>query len=474
MKVLVANRSEIACRIIRSLQENGFPSVAVYSRVDKEAPHVWTADEAVCIGEPHAYLDPQALLQAAKQTGAQAIHPGYGFLSQNAEFAKACEDAGIIFVGPSPKAMSILGDKRASRQAAEKCGIPVVPGEQACDSVDEAQKAAQKVGYPILLKAAGGGGGKGMRLVQNPAQLKEAFASAEREAHNAFHDGRLLVEKYIYPARHVEVQILGDGKNVIALGERECSLQRRYQKVIEESPSAGIDENIRQALCESAVKLGKSVGYKNAGTVEFLVGDTGNFYFLEVNTRLQVEHPVTEIRYGIDLVAWQLAVARGEKVKDPQEKPRGHAIEARLVAEDPNNQFMPSVGEVLELQFPHRPYVRVDTGIVQGSYVSPYYDSLLAKLIAYGEDREQARKRLIEALRETIVLGVKTNGAFLLNILQSDSFKKAQTFTTTLEGYDWPQTKIPEFVSQAAAQLGDVYTEGKMISPWQVLGAYRL
>src|SRR6185503_3385477 len=341
MKVLVANRGEIACRILKTLREMGIPSVAVHTSVDAEALHLDFADEIAPLGDAAAYLDGAALVAAARSHGATAVHPGYGFLSQSAAFAEECARAGIDFIGPSPEAMRMLGDKRASRRAAEECGIPVIPGASAADTVEEAARAAEKVGFPVLLKAAGGGGGKGMRKVERRAGLDEAFAAARREAEAAFADGRLLVERFIAPARHVEVQVLGDGRDAVSLGERDCSLQRRYQKIIEESPSPGLPGPARRALLEDAARLARHSGYRSAGTVEFLVGPDGAHYFLEVNTRLQVEHPVTEWLLGLDLVAAQVTLAQGGALPSPRE-PRGHAIEARLNAEDPHRGFLPS------------------------------------------------------------------------------------------------------------------------------------
>jgi acetyl/propionyl-CoA carboxylase alpha subunit len=463
MKVLVANRGEIACRILKTLREMGIPSVAVHTAVDAEALHLDFADEIAPLGdatEPEraaggdaaGYLDGAALVAAARAHGATAVHPGYGFLSQSAAFAEECARAGITFIGPSPQAMRLLGDKRASRRAAEECGIPVIPGASAADTVEEAGRAAEQVGFPVLLKAAGGGGGKGMRKVERPADLGEAFAAARREAEAAFADGRLLVERFIAPARHVEVQVLGDGRDAVALGERDCSLQRRYQKIIEEAPSPGLPEATRRALLEEAARLARHSGYRSAGTVEFLVGPDGAHYFLEVNTRLQVEHPVTEWLLGIDLVAAQVALAQGGTLPSARE-PRGHAIEARLNAEDPHRGFLPSSGRLLLAEFPARPGVRVDAGIRTGSDVRPEYDPLLAKVIAWGADREQARRRLVEALRDTTILGVATNLAFLLQVLESDPFRQGATHTTLIESTRWPEPEIPPEAVEAARRV---------------------
>ena len=481
MKVLIANRGEIACRIIHTLREMSIPSVAVYTDVDADSPHVWLADDSVCLGATDAYLNIPTILSAAQRSGATAIHPGYGFLSQNAEFARECAKADITFIGPSPEAMIALGDKRGSSQVATKLGIPIVPGARETDSLDEARRAAAKVGYPVLIKAAGGGGGKGMRRVNSEDEFPDAFEAAKREAKGAFADDRLLVEKYVHPARHVEVQILGDGKDAIALGERECSLQRRYQKVIEESPSSGISEKTRQRLFEAACRLATATQYANAGTVEFLIGPDESFYFLEVNSRLQVEHPVTEQLTGIDLVRAQIEIAQGGKLPTPP-SPRGHAIEARLYAEDPYNGYLPSSGKILMLDWPTLPNLRIDTGIVEGTIVQPFYDPMLAKLIAWAPTREQARLRMIAALSQTMLLGLSTNQTFLIEILRSDFFGTGQTFTTTLESRNWPRPGIPEHIRLAAAQTLEQRTAdapgttgpSDRYSPWRALGAFRI
>ncbi|GAB4327058.1 MAG: hypothetical protein Kow0074_22130 [Candidatus Zixiibacteriota bacterium] len=481
MKILIANRGEIACRVMHTLRDMAIPSVAVYSEVDREAPHVWLADEAINLEETMCYLNGRLIIETAQRVGATAIHPGYGFLSQNAEFARMCREAGIVFIGPSPEAMIALGDKRGSRQTAEREGVPVIPGAVACETADDVRTAADKVGYPILIKAAGGGGGKGMRRVDSAEEVDEAFAGARREAESSFADDRMLVEKYIHPARHVEVQILGDGKDAVAFGERECSLQRRYQKIIEESPSPGINETTRQGLFESATKLARAVGYQNAGTVEFLVGPDGSFYFLEVNSRLQVEHPVTEQRFGSDLVRAQVEVAHGGPLPTPP-SPRGHAMEARLNAEDPYNGFLPATGPVLMLEWPNKPFVRIDTGIHNGSVIEPHYDSLLAKIIAWGEDREQARRRLLGALKNTVLLGLTSNQSFLVDLLETDFFKTGETYTTTVEAQEWNAPEPPEEVvaaaQQALARRVEAHdTDGgpsDRYSPWLRLGAFRM
>lgn len=483
MKVLVANRGEIACRILHTLREMNIPSVAVCSEIDEGAPHTMLADEVVTIGGDYSYLEFDAVIGAARSTGATAVHPGYGFLSQNADFAEACGKADLVFVGPSPQSTRLLGDKRSSRETAEELGVSVIPGEQAVNDADAAKKAAKDIGYPILLKAAGGGGGKGMRLVREESEIASSFEAAAREAKVAFADDRLLVEKYIDPARHVEVQILGDGKHAVALGERECSSQRRYQKIIEESPSPGVNDAIREALQHDAVRLSEAAKYSSAGTVEFLVGPDGQHYFLEVNTRLQVEHPVTEWRTGIDLVRAQIEVAHGGALPKPPTF-RGHAIEARLNAEDPWNNFLPASGKVLMLEWPSQPWLRIDTGIREGQTVHPVYDPLLAKLVVWAPDRELARRRLIHSLKEMVLLGLHTNQSFLIELLESDFFQTGQTFTTSVESRTWTAPEMPDFVEAAAAQFiqGGVAPAsdgaGPMtrdrFSPWRTLGAFRM
>ena len=478
MKILVANRGEIACRVMHTLRELGIASVAVCTRPDADAPHVWLADETVDLGEHDRYLNIDTIIGAAQSSGATAIHPGYGFLAESAQFARACREADITFIGPSPEAMEQLGDKRAAHVIAEKVGVPTVPGARDINTLDEARSASAHIGYPLLLKAAGGGGGKGMRLVSDAAEMESAFAGARHEAQSAFGDVRLLIEKYIHPARHIEVQILGDGKRVIALGERECSLQRRYQKVIEESPSPGIAQATRDALRDAAVRIATVAGYANAGTVEFLVGPDGQFYFLEVNTRLQVEHPVTEMLTGIDLVQEQIRIAHGEPLSDPPTA-RGHAIEARLYAEDPYNGYLPQSGGVLMLEWPSHPCVRIDTGIREGDRVHPFYDPLLAKLVAWGNTRKQATRRLRAGLLESVVLGIKTNQSFLLDILDSEFFAQGETFTSTLSGRQWTEPPPPDCLDDIVAKAstrtpamsagaGDVH------SPWQSLGRFRM
>jgi geranyl-CoA carboxylase alpha subunit len=478
MKVLVANRGEIACRILRTLKEMAVPSVAVFTEPDENAPHVHLADEALALGKPDRYLSAEALVDAARKSGATAVHPGYGFLSQCAAFVRACEAAGLTFIGPGAESMEMLGDKRASRAAATRLGIPLVPGAQEADNPAVAKESAEKLGYPVLLKAAGGGGGRGMRLVRSRDELAEAHEAAKREAKASFADDRLILEKYISPARHVEVQILGNGRDVVALGERECSLQRRYQKVIEEAPASRIGAETRRAMFDAAARLGRDAKYRSAGTVEFLVSADGSFYFLEVNTRLQVEHPVTELITGIDIVKAQVEVAQGGSLPEAV-APRGHAIEARLNAEDPYHDFLPQAGPILMLQWPNRPGVRIDSGIREGQEISTNYDSLLAKIIAWGADRESARRRLVETLREITLLGIMTNQSFLLQLLESDAFRKGDTFTTTLEEREWPEPPLPEEILSAArrwiaSRPAPQNGSAALPTPWDSLGGFRV
>ncbi len=439
-KILIANRGEIAVRILRACREMGIRSVAVYSEADRNAPHAHLADEAYPIGPAPAaasYLNIPALLEVARKSAAEAIHPGYGFLAENASFARAVQEAGLVFIGPPPRAIALMGDKAEARKRMRQAGVPVVPGVSRVAGDDDLARAAGQIGYPVLLKAAAGGGGKGMRVVWKPEDLPEALAAARREALSAFGDDRLIVEKYVPRAHHVEVQILADAHGTtLALYERECSVQRRYQKIIEETPSPNLTPETRRKLLEAGRRAAQAVGYVNAGTVEFILDpDTQKFYFLEMNTRLQVEHPITEMVLGIDLVQWQIRVAAGEPLAPhlAERAPRGHAMEARIYAEDPARDFIPTSGRLLLVQEPHGPGVRVDSGVAPGMEVSPYYDPLLAKIIAYGEDREGARRRLVEALRRTAYLGLFTNLSFLLDVLTHPDFIAGRADTRWVE-----------------------------------------
>ncbi len=418
-KVLVANRGEIAVRVLQGAARMGYPTVAVYSDADANALHVQTADQAVNIGPPPAadsYLNIEAIIQAAQATGANAIHPGYGFLAENADFARAIYKAGLIFIGPTADAIDLMGNKRAAKERMEAAGVPCIPGFKGGGSDAELASKADETGFPIMVKAAAGGGGRGMRLVDNASDLTEAIKSAKSEAKSAFGNDEIILEKAVTGARHVEIQVLADTHgNVIHLGERDCSIQRRHQKVVEESPCPVADDSLRQAMGEAAVNAARAINYRGAGTVEFLLDSNHKFYFLEMNTRLQVEHPVTELVTGIDLVEWQLRVAAGEKLAhaQPDVQLRGHAIEVRLCAEDPANDFLPQTGPVVAWQAPTGEGIRVDYGLRSPGEVSPYYDSMQAKLVAYGPDRETARRRLLQALDDCVFFGLPSNLDFL-------------------------------------------------------------
>jgi len=452
--LLIANRGEIAVRLIRACRELKIRAVAVYSEADARALHVREADEAVLLGPPapkESYLRVDKILEAARQTGAQAIHPGYGFLSENADFAEAVHAAGLVFVGPSPAAIRQMGSKTGARALMEKAGVPIVPGLQENGQHKTEYdwlKAAQDIGYPVLVKAAGGGGGRGMRVVRDSAEFLEALASAQREAANAFGDATIFLEKYIARGRHIEFQVLGDQHgNVVHLFERECSLQRRHQKVIEETPSPLLVQHpfLREQMGRAAVAAARAVHYHNAGTIEFIVDpDTLQFYFLEMNTRLQVEHPITEMLTGLDLVHWQLRVAQGEALPFTQDQltARGHAIECRVCAEDPAQSFYPSVGRLLRADEPRGPGLRVDSGFVGGDEISPHYDSLLAKVIAHATTRAEAIQKLDAALARYTVLGLTTNIAFLRDLLAHPEFVGGNA-TTQFIGQHFAQWQPP-------------------------------
>ena len=439
-RILIANRGEIAVRVIRACREMGIESVAVYSDVDRRALHVRKADFAEYLGPAQAsesYLNIPKILEAARRSGAEAIHPGYGFLSENAKFARACREAGIVFIGPSPESMEMMGSKTRARQNMKKANVPFVPGtDTGLKSAEEAVAIAESIGYPVMLKAAAGGGGKGMRMVQNSKELAGALETTQSEAQRSFGDSEVYIEKYIESPRHVEMQIFGDTHgNVIYLAERECSVQRRHQKVLEEAPCSFVDPDMRRRMGEVAVKVGKAANYVNAGTVEFLVDAHKNFYFLEMNTRLQVEHPVTEMVTGIDLVQMQLRVAAGEPLPIKQEDIvlRGHAIELRVYAEDPDNNFFPSPGRITRLISPSGPGLRRDSGMYEGWVVPIEYDPLLAKLIAYGENREQVINRLRRALVEYFIGGIKTNISLFRRILLHPDFQAGRVDTGFLD-----------------------------------------
>ncbi|HLW52150.1 MAG TPA: acetyl-CoA carboxylase biotin carboxylase subunit [Candidatus Angelobacter sp.] len=438
-KVLIANRGEIAVRVVRACHEMGIRTVAVFSDVDRAALHVAQSDEAYLIGPAPAresYLNIERVLETARRSGAEAIHPGYGFLSENAGFARACAEVGVKFIGPPAKAMELMGSKTRARQAMLAANVPCVPGSSKGLSLGEAEEVAAKIGFPLMLKAAAGGGGKGMRLVRTAGELKSTYATAQSEALRSFNDAEVYIEKFIENPRHIEIQILGDEHgNVVFLGERECSVQRRHQKVIEESPSAFIDEDVRRRMGAVAVQAGRSAGYTNAGTVEFLVDAQRNFYFLEMNTRLQVEHPVTEMVTGLDLVHLQLRIASGEKLPFRQEdvELRGHAIECRIYAEDPDNNFFPSPGKITQLQRPSGPGIREDSGVYEGWTVPLDYDPMLSKLIAYAPDRSAALARMQRALSEYFIGGIRTNLPLFRRILENPDFAAARIDTGFLD-----------------------------------------
>jgi acetyl-CoA carboxylase biotin carboxylase subunit len=438
-RILIANRGEIALRIIRACHEEGLEAVAVYSSADRKSLHVQAADHAVLIGPPpptESYLRSDALIEAAIKTGAEAIHPGYGFLSERAAFATAVEAAGIVFVGPPPAAIHAMGDKTEARRRMEAAGVPIVPGTTvpAVDAASLAQ-VATRIGFPVVIKAAAGGGGRGMRVVGRAGELEGALGAASSEALKAFGDGSVYVEKYIERPRHVEIQVLADHQRTIHLGERECSVQRRHQKLVEEAPSVAVTSELRERMGSAAVAAAQAVGYRSAGTCEFLLGADGGFYFLEMNTRIQVEHPVTEMVYGVDLVREQLRIARGLPMSVPGESlaPRGWAIECRLTSEDPANGFLPSTGRITYLRPPSGHGVRWDGGIAPGDEIALFYDSLLGKLIVWAPDRELARKKMIRALDELMLAGVSTNLAFHRRLMADGEFSRGEIDTQFLE-----------------------------------------
>lgn len=460
--LLIANRGEIACRIIKTARTMGLRTIAVYSQADAKARHVGMADEAFLLGPAPAadsYLSIERLMEVIKKTQAQAVHPGYGFVSENAQFARQCAEQGIVFVGPSPDAITIMGDKAHAKSNMIEAGVPCIPGYQGADQSDESLiYHADKIGYPLMIKAAAGGGGRGMRLVHQSTEMASALTMARSEALNAFGSDHVILEKAIKNARHVEIQILADQQGTILhLGERDCSVQRRHQKVIEEAPCPVVNHTLRNKMGRAAIEAAKAVNYVGAGTVEFLLDATGAFYFLEMNTRLQVEHPVTEMVTGLDLVALQLRIAQGNPLPLTQDELRlkGHAIEARLYAEDPANQFLPASGKINLWQAPIGKNIRVDHGIDIGTEVSPFYDPMLAKIIAYGENREEARASLIRALNKTILAGVSTNRTFLIDILTSETFSRAGFTTNTLEAElgSWQQSTDPILDASIAATL---------------------
>ena len=487
-KILIANRGEIAVRVIRACREMGIRTVAVFSDVDRAALHVMKADEAYHIGPASAresYLNIERILDVAKRSGAEAIHPGYGFLSENAEFAKACAEAGVKFIGPPASAMEVMGSKTRAREAADRAGVSRVPGSvQALESIEQAEEVAAAVGYPVMLKAAAGGGGKGMRRVDSREALASAFASAQSEALRAFGNGDVYIEKLIEQPRHIEIQVLGDEHgNLVYLGERECSVQRRHQKVIEEAPSAIVDAEMRRRMGETAVALAGAAGYYNAGTIEFLVDQEKNFYFLEMNTRLQVEHPVTELVTGLDLVHLQILIAAGAKLPFAQSdlQLRGHAVEVRIYAEDPENNFFPSPGTITRLLVPSGPGIREDSGIYEGWTVPLDYDPMLSKLIAYAPTREQAIRRLRRGLNEYFIGGIANNLGLFHVVLDDDDFIGARIDTEYLDRLLASRVKRPaaningggDRIAAIAAALVHSSSNGKVSSTNGVNGTGR-
>jgi acetyl-CoA carboxylase biotin carboxylase subunit len=491
-RVLIANRGEIAVRIARACRELGIAPLAVYSEADRLAPHVRVAERAACVGgapSRESYLDIEAIVRAARALEADAVHPGYGFLAENAAFARAVSAAGLVFIGPSADAIAAMGDKTRARALVSAAGVPVVPAvEEPGQDATAARAAGDQLGYPLLIKAAAGGGGKGMRIVRAAGEFEAAFEAAGREATAAFGDGRLFLERYFDRPRHVEVQVLADLRGeIVHLGERECSVQRRYQKIVEESPSPAVTPDLRQRLTAAAIAAARSVAYANAGTVEFLVTESGEFHFLEMNTRLQVEHPITEWVSGVDLVQAQIRIAAGEALwlRQDQLTPRGHAIECRVYAEDPAHQFLPSPGRIVGLREPQGPGVRIDSGICAGYEIPVFYDPLLAKLSVWGADREAARHRLITALRDYAVLGVTTNVPFLLAVATHPAFAAGETHTHFIDEHlrDWRPSDAHAELAAIAAALCATLAPGRGArsaapshseSPWQTLGAWRL
>ena len=443
-KILIANRGEIALRIIRSCKELGIKTVAIHSEADADSLHVTFADEAVCIGPPaskDSYLKIPAIISAAQVTGADAIHPGYGFLAENASFSEICTESNIKFIGPSPQMIRAMGDKAFAKDTMRKNGVPVIPGSDGLiPDINEGKKIAEEIGYPVIIKASAGGGGKGMRIVWTDEEFEKAFQTAQTEAEASFGNPEVYLEKYIENPRHVEIQVLGDMfGNVYHYGERDCSVQRRHQKLIEESPSPALDIQLRNKMGEAAVLGAKSVNYEGAGTIEFLLDKNKNFYFMEMNTRIQVEHPVTEMIYDVDLIRQQIIVAAKRKVETKPQKPNGHSIEFRINAEDPSKNFRPSPGKITSLHFPGGFGVRIDSHIYQSYSIPPYYDSLIAKLIVWGKNREHAISRGIRALEEFTVEGIKTTIPFHLQVLQDSRFLSGNFDTSFLDKFEFKE-----------------------------------
>jgi acetyl-CoA carboxylase biotin carboxylase subunit len=473
-KVLIANRGEIALRVMRSLKEMGLKTVAIYSEADRDAPFVQYADEARLIGPPpssESYLKGQAIIELCKELQVDAIHPGYGFLSENAEFAQMASEAGIIFVGPSAHSIEIMGSKLKAKQTVSDYNIPLVPGtDEAVTDVGAALKAAEEIGFPILIKASAGGGGKGMRIVHEASEFESQMERAVSEAESSFGDGAVFIEKYITTPRHIEIQVLGDQHgNIVHLFERECSIQRRHQKVIEEAPSSVLDETLRAQMGQAAIDVAKSCNYYGAGTVEFMLDENRNFYFLEMNTRLQVEHPVTECITGLDLVKEQIRIAEGKPLSIRQEDLyiQGHALEVRVYAEDPKNNFLPDIGTLKQYRRPQGPGVRVDDGFEQGMEIPIYYDPMISKLIVHASDRETAIRRMVRAIDEYLINGVQTTLSFCKEVLQHPSFTSGNYSTKFIEQYgsELFKEEIPPEVMKVAAILGASLVDNKSQKP---------
>jgi len=492
-RILVANRGEIAVRVIRACRELGVESVAVYSTADREAPHVLLADHSMEIGPPpplESYLDIDRIVEAARGAGADAVHPGYGFLAENARFAERLEAEGLVWIGPPPSAIRLMGDKIASRRTMMEAGVPVVPGTGKGDP-ERIISQAEDLGYPVMVKASAGGGGKGIRLVHRAEDLAAALEGASREAKSAFGDPTVYVEKFLEDPRHVEFQVLADTHgNVLHLFERECSIQRRHQKLVEETPSTALTPELRREMGEAAVRAARAAGYVNAGTVEFMLDRDKHFYFLEMNTRIQVEHPITEMTTGVDLVAWQIRIAAGEKLPFAQEDLRqtGHAIECRIYAEDPSANFLPSPGEILYFQEPTGPGVRNDNGVAAGVEVTMDYDPILSKLVTWGESREAATERMVQALSDYVILGLKSTVPFLIDVMRHPAFISGDTTTSFIPTHlaDWQEEGdgCPEEVLAAAGVKEAVMGRGRrraeaprgggVPEPWDVLGPWKI
>jgi acetyl-CoA carboxylase biotin carboxylase subunit len=493
-KVLIANRGEIAVRIIKACQEMGIKTVAIYSDVDAHAPHVHLADETVPLGDPtpsESYLNILKIIDVAQSVGAEAIHPGYGFLAENPDFAQACSDKGIIFIGPKPKVITLMGDKIEAKKLMEKADVPVIPGYHGVKQDNSSLiKEGKKIGFPLLVKAAAGGGGKGMRIVHSEDALEESIEGAKRESKSAFGDDTVFLEKYLDKPRHVEFQILADEHgNTIHLFERECSIQRRHQKIIEETPSPVMTPTLREKMGKAAVAAAKAVDYSNAGTVEFMLDGKLNFYFMEMNTRLQVEHPITEMTTGIDLAKWQLRIAAGQELtlKQKSLSQRGHAIECRIYSEDPSNGFLPSVGNLQKVEAPIGPNIRNDTGIETGLDITPYYDPMLAKLVVSSENRNESIDKMIWALSHYVILGVTTNVSFLKKVIEHKEFRKGNITTHFIDDHFKnlmvAKRKLPvdAIISLAVydalhSKREEVvrYKEADPHSPWKHVGRWRM